>query len=231
MTDLASVRRVYNKTLMEESGWLERPRAYWEAFVARERRFVLVADHGYVAFFVNQEILHGPTTIEVRELVAEDPVTRRGLLGALGAFRDQATAIVLEVNERDPLERALVDVDHGRPGTEAVEHVLGALVGGPMVRLGNLTRAIEARGYPADGAFDLVIEEEALRVVVTEGRATVNPARRPKSPLTTTRAGLAAILYGALPVQDAIDLGLAETEDPRIAAILALRPLAPIDAF
>lgn len=230
-TDLVAIRRLYAAALLRESGWMERSRTYWERWVANDRRTLLVAPGGYVSFFVSQDEIHGKSRLEVEELVAEDPVTRRGLLAALGAFRDQVTEIVLEVAENDPLERGLVDVDLGRPGTPSVEHAYGQIVGGPMVRLGNLTRAIEARGYPVDGAFDLVVEEEALRVVVTEGRATVTLSKRPRSPLMTTRAGLAAILYGALPLADAIDLDLAESEDPRIGAILALRPLVPVDAF
>ena len=186
-----------------------------------------------MAFELVQSEAHAATRLLVDELVADDDVTRLALLGALAALRDQVVAIELEVDDHDPLERALVDSDGRRHGTNSVEHDLGTVVGGPMVRIEDIPRAIEARGYAADGALDLVVHA---------GEGETNGAGEEKSKLAsgpaallrTTRAGLASILYGALRPSDAVRLGLADADARTVAradAVFAMSPVAPIDAF
>ncbi|MBX3206799.1 MAG: GNAT family N-acetyltransferase [Labilithrix sp.] len=254
--DDRTLRRLHERAAERATGWITRPKRFWEMLLARERRMTLVCDEargrsrggalarGYVAFTISQAQLHAETRIEVDELVAEDDEARRALLGALAAMRDQAAEIVLEIAETDPLERALVDPDGRRSGTEAVEHALGEIVGGPMVRIEDVPRALAARGYAGSGAFDVVVRAEggdeadgiAVGVRVRDGRAEVGPARGPRArgALQTTRAGLAAIFYGALSATDAVALGLADA-DPRVAsrvdAIARLPALAPVDTF
>ena len=248
-----AVRLLHARVAERASGWISRPKRFWEMLFARERRQILVCERpgagpaerlsGYVAFTLVQEELHAETSIDVEEIVAEDDETRRALFGGLAALRDQAAEIIVEVAETDPLERALVDPDGRRFGTEAVEHGLGEIVGGPMLRVGDVSRAISSRGYAANGSFDLVVRPEgpegdgvrasAIGVRVRDGRAEVGPARGGGA-LQTTRAGVAAIFYGGLSATDAVALGLAEAE-PRIAAridaIARMPALTPIDAF
>jgi predicted acetyltransferase len=251
--DRAALRLAHARAAARATGWIERTKASWDDVLSRERRLFFVCDpaergrgpsiSGYVAFELVQEKDHGETTIEVAELVADDGESRRALIGALAAMRDQVTEIVLEVPESDPLERALLDPDGRRFGTGAVEHGLGEIVGGPMVRLLDVERALAARGYERNGAFDLdVLSDEtapplALRVEVQRGTARVGRRRARRSAaraLETTRSGLAAMLYGGLSVLDAVALGLARA-DAKVAAnvdaIVRLPPLAPIDAF
>jgi predicted acetyltransferase len=253
-SDRAAIRNVHARAAARSSGWITRPKAFWEAFLARERRVIFVCERaarkqargpicGYVAFMISREHDHGETLIEVDELIADDDESRRALLGAVARMRDQAAEIVIEVAESDPLERALIDPDRCRFGTPEVEHGLGEVVGGPMVRIEDVPRAIEARGYTGSGSFDVVVragdleddEEDliAVGVDVRGGRAQAGPARGGGA-LSTTRSGLAAILYGGLSVTDAVALGLAEIEPrlaPRVDAITRLAPLAPIDSF
>jgi predicted acetyltransferase len=106
-------------------------------------------------------------------------------------------------------------------------------------------RAIEARGYAADGAFDVVVhagegeanggaEEIAVSVRVAGGRAEVSAARGASAALRTTRAALASLLYGGLRPTDAVRLGLADADARTLAradAIFAMPPLLPIDPF
>jgi len=252
--DRAAMRLVHARAAARATGWIERTRAAWDDVLSRERRLFFVCDRpernggrsvsGYVAFELVQEEEHAETLIEVAELVADDGESRRALIGSLAAMRDQVTEIVLEVAESDPLERALVDPDGRRFGTAAVEHGLGEIVGGPMVRLLDVRRALEARGYRGSGAFDLDVlpdetaQELALHVEVERGAAHVSTRRGRASSraraLETTRAGLAAIFYGGLGVPDAVALGLARAR-PEVAthidAIVRLPPLAPVDAF
>ncbi len=258
--DDRTLRRLHARGAERASGWIARPKRFWEMLLARERRMLLVCDHGagravlakdepaaagYVAFSLSQDGLHAETLIEVEELVAEDDETRRALVGALGAMRDQATEILLEVAETDPIERALLDVDGRRFGTEVAPHGLGELIAGPMIRIEDVPRALAARGYAASGAFDVVVRSAdrderddddviALGVRVRDGRAEIGPPNGRGAAFETTRAGLAAVFYGALPASAAVALGIADT-DPRLAAkldvIARLPPLTPFDAF
>jgi predicted acetyltransferase len=245
--DRAAMVAAYGRAAAKTSGWLTRSEAFWERHLACERRQLIVADGGYVAFQMSQEGLHAATTLAIDELVADDDVTRRALLGALGAMRDQVVEIELEVDANDPLELALVDSDGRRFGTDEVEHDLGTIVGGPMVRIEDVPRALEARGYSAEivGTLDVVVhadeaerlrggEELAVSVHVEGGRAEVSAARGAAAALRTTRAALASVLYGGLRASDALRLGLVDADPRTIAraeAMFALAPMAPVDPF
>ena len=251
--DKDEMRGAYVRGAARSSGWLTRGDALWERFLARERRQFFVAGRaesggasgvaGYVAFELVQHEEHAATKMVVDELVADDDSTRLALLGALAALGDQVVAIEMEVADDDPLERALVDSDGRRHGTHFVEHDLGTIVGGPMVRIEDIPRAIEARGYVADGALDLVVQagdlagegdEIAMSVHVRDGHAEVSAARGAAAAFRTTRATLASVLYGALRPSDAVRLGLADA-DPRTLAraddVFAMAAVAPLDAF
>lgn len=245
--DAPRLTKAHLRFAERQTGWITRPKAFWEARLLRERLIFLVCEGqrgagsvaGYVAFTLEREHAHAETVLDVDELVADDPETRRALLGALGAMKDQITEIVFEVGEDDPLDRVLLDPDGHRAGTAAIEHPLGEIAGGPMVRIVDVVRAIEARGYCSDGAFDVAMtdpgpeESIAVRVKVDAGKASVGPARG-GAVLQTTRAGLSAILYGGLRVADAVDLGLATAEGrtvDRVDAIVRTPPLTPVDEF
>lgn len=249
--DADEIRAAYDRQTKTRTGWLTRPPALWDRHLARERRHFLIARGreegtiaGYVAFELEQEESHAATSLLVDEIVADDADARLALFGALGAMGGQVAEIEIELEDGDPLELALLDPDRRRHGDEEVEHALGTIVGGPMVRVEDVQRAVEARGYTADGSFDLVVtagearngssEEIAVSVRVDSGRAEVSAARGASSALRTTRSGLASILYGGLRVGDAVRLGLVDA-DPKTAAraepVLALPPPAPIDPF
>ncbi len=232
---------LYARAAERATGRVQRSKHLWEWLLTRESRTTLVAMRGkrasgYVAFTLEQTELYGPTFLEVEELVADDDETERALYGALGAMRDQVSEIFVEIAESDPLERVLLDGDGRRSGTDAVEHALGDVVGGPMIRLVDVERALGARGYHGSGSFDVEVDSSATwRVRVAEGRAAVTRVRSAgKRVVHTTRAGLAAVLYGALGVRDAVKLGLADAEPAAAAAIDAivrLPPVTAIDAF
>ena len=252
--DRDAIMQAYARAGAKKSGWLARDEGYWVRHLARERRQFLVADHlpteggglaGYVAFEIRQRKAHGKTSIVVDELAADDDVTRLALIGAMAALRDQVADVVLEVADDDPLALAFLDPDQRRYGTSDVEHSVGTVVGGPMVRIDDVTRAIEARGYHVDGGFDLVvvegegdggsaIDELAVRVEVSGGRAEVSAARGAAGALRASRTTLASLLYGGLRVTDALRLGLAFADPKvlsRVDAILAIAPVSPIDPF
>jgi predicted acetyltransferase len=232
--DRARIVHLHERAGERASGWTVRTEALWDRIFARERRQLLVCEDGYVAFAFEQEEAHAPTIAVVEELAAATDDARRVLFGALGALRDQVSEVVIEVDANDPIEHALLDADRRRFGTDAVEHALGEIVAGPMVRIEDVHRAIEARGYAADGSFDVVVADEiAMSVRVDGGRAEVGAARG-TSALRAGRASLAAIFYGGLRPSDAARLGLVDADErtlARIDAIVAMPAVAPIDAF
>lgn len=240
--DRAGVERTYGRQAKRESAWLARSVRLWDRLWARERRMVLVAARGkrrdavvgYVAFEVTQPEAHAETRLVVEELAAEDDEARRALWGALGALRDQVAAIEIEVPDGDPIAHALLDADRRRHGTEAVEHAIGEIVVGPMVRLVDPARAIAARGYGAPGVFGLEVDGAAFAVRVgSNGRAEIVRAR-PRHAVRTSVAGLASLLYGGLGLDAAVALGLAQADARTVAAllpVLALRAPFPVDPF
>ena len=242
--DARGLREVHARAVARSSGWTSRTKRGWEHFYLREHVTILVAAasatvRGYLAFVMEQEHANAETFAVVDEVVADDDETRRALLGALGALRDQVAEIVLEVEDDDALDRALVDPDGRRQGTADVPHSVGEMVAGPMVRIEDIPRALEARGYAGDGSFDVVVGELgaepilAAAVRVRDGQAEVGPARGGPA-LEASRAGLAAILYGGLSVTDGVALGLVRAEG-RLAgvvdAIVRAPPLTSGDAF
>ena len=252
--DKEAIASAYARTAARSSAWLTRGATAWERHLARERRHFLVADRparegggmaGYVAFEVVQDETHAATRINVDEIVADDDATRLALVGALAAMRDQVVEIVLEVDSADPLELGLIDADARRFGTTLVEHDLGTIVGGPMVRVEDVPRALEARGYRADGTFDVVVhagpgdrsgagDDLAVSVRVADGHAEVSAARGAAGAIRTTRATLASLLFGGLRASDAVRLGLADADPRTLAradAILGIPPPLPVDPF
>lgn len=254
-TDRQAVAAAYVRSASKASGWFTRQEKTWDRKWSRERPQVLVAElsaregetelAGYIVFDVAQGEEHAATLLRVEEIVANDDVSRRALLGALARLRDQVFAIELEVDSEDVLEQALVDSDGRSFGTKGVEHTLGVIVGGPMVRIQNVPRAFEARGYAAAGAFNVVIDEPhgegldspasfALSVRIEGGRATVSESRDLPCVMRTTRAALGSLLYGGLRLADAVRLGLVEADVDVVAHVgplLATAPLAPVDPF
>ncbi|CAN5788558.1 enhanced intracellular survival protein Eis [soil metagenome] len=252
--DKEAILAAYARSAAKASGWLTRSAAAWDRHLAKERRQFLVAERparegggvaGYVAFEVLQDEPHAATTVQVDEIAADDDVTRLALVGALAAMRDQIREIELQVDGADPLELGLVDPDARRFGTSRIEHDLGTIVGGPMVRIEDVPRAIEARGYRTEGSFDVVVhagagetngagDELAVSVRVADGHAEVSAARGAAGAIRTTRSTLASLLYGGLKASDAVRLGLADADARTLAradAILALPPPMPVDPF
>ena len=231
--DRKTIEALHRRAARTMTGVHERPKALWDRRLSRPSRILWVTDGGYVMFELRQEAHHAEAVLVVHELVATSLAARRALLGTLGRMRDQVHAIEYEVAEGDPLELSLVDSDAHHFGEEDVEHDLGRVVGGPLVRLTDVELAIASRGYLADGAFCLTIDAGArIGVVVRDGRATIGRPRGPE--VVTSRAMLGALLYGGVGLREAVALGLAEVSAPalaRVDSILRLPPILPLDPF
>lgn len=210
--DRLGIQGVYDRSARGRTGWLDRPDRLWERRLLDEHRRWFVLDRqgsiaGYVSWTARQAEAHAETRLEIWDLVADDEPARRRLLALIGAQRDQVTEVALGLEAGDPIDRALVDVDLLQHGTERVEHVLGMLVAGPMLRLLDVARAFEARGYAVDGALDVAVDGAPPRAIeIRDGQARVCPARGGPL-LRLDRAALGAVLYGGLPASSAARIG------------------------
>lgn len=230
--DRRLIERLHREVARTMTGVHERPKALWDLRLARPTRIILVTDGGYLMFEIRQEVHHTEAVAVVDELVATTLDARRALLGALGRMRDQVSSIEYEVAENDPIELALIDPDGHRYGDQEVEHDLGRLVGGPLVRLTDVELGLTARGYHADGAFTVALDDRHLGVQVKGGVAALGRPRGPE--LATGRATLGALLYGGLGLREAVRLGLARIDAKalaRVDSILRLPPILPLDPF
>ena len=224
---------------MRRTGTLARTSRAWESRLADERRTWLVVEgpggvEGYVVWTMEQREPHAETAIQVRELVARTAAAERELWALVGAQRDQVAVVHVDVAADDPIEHALVDADRTRFGDGDIEHTLGEVASGPMVRMLEATRALEARGWPSDGALVLAVGGETLEVTAKGGRATVVPSRA-EAHVRLAAPALAAVAFGALPVARAARLGWLTARDARALALadalLALPPYFSPDPF
>ncbi len=238
--DREAIERAYQRAAARATGWITRPPRLWDARLLDERRRWFVAARGggvvgYVSWSLSQAAAHGAVVLRVFDLVADDDEVRRALLGLVGAQRDQVRAVELEIDDADPLPRALEDADDGIFGTPDVEHALGVLVGGPLVRAVDTSRALLARGYASDGTLDLDIDGERTRLEVHAGQASLTSSHSAVGALFMERAAFAAIVCGALSPSAAARIGWLRAPDPgtlRAAdALFAMPPFFAIDPF
>lgn len=238
--DRAGIIAAYDSVAEKRTGWVVRPERLWESRLVDERRRWFVLDQegrvgGYVCWTLKQQEPHAETRLEIGDLVAGDEAARRRLLALVGAQRDQVAEVTLEVGDDDPIDRALIDMDSARYGDERVEHVIGTLVGGPMVRLTEDARAIEARGYRADGVIDLVVDDEpAKSVEIRDGAAKIGTVRGGPT-VHADRGALAAMLYGGLTASGAARLGWLSVDTPGtlrlVDELFAQPPFFALDTF
>lgn len=223
----------------QHTGRLARTDRAWESRLADERRTWLVVEgargvEGYVAWTLEQREPHAETALQVRELAARTPEAERELWALVGAQRDQVVAVHADVAADDAIEHALVDADRARFGDGDIEHTLGEVASGPVLRVLDVKRALESRGWPSDGAVVLEVGDETLAVTARGGRATIAPARGEPHVRLGDRA-FAAVAFGALPLSHAARLGWVTARDDRAlalaGALLALPPYFSPDPF
>lgn len=234
--DRAAIEAAHDRAAARHTGWLARSSRAWDALLVDERRRWLVATRagdvvGYVAWSLAQRETWGETTMRVYELVADDDDARRALFAIVGAQRDQVHEVAMEVPLDDPFDRALVDADRMRFGNDDVEHVLGEIVGGPMVRVLDTERALAARGYAGDGEIGFAVDGREIGLRVERGRGAI--ASRPAS-LALDSATFSALVLGALRPSDAARLGLVTAPEAALAdadRVLSLPPYFALDPF
>jgi predicted acetyltransferase len=237
--DAPGIRAAYERAASRSNGFLVRPDALWELRFLDERRSWFVLGRGdevtgYVSWTLAQDEAHAAIRMNVTDLIADDDAKRRTLLGLVGAQRDQVTTFALHLDATDPIDRALVDSDAYRHGDARVEHELGEIVGGPMVRIHDPQRAVAARGWPCDGGLVLDVGGERLRIEARDGEAKATPSSEPADVIVDDGT-FAALLYGGLSPGDAARMGALEARDAsalaRADALLSQPPFFTLDAF
>jgi predicted acetyltransferase len=242
--DRDALRACWDAQAARGTGSLARTHGLWERRLAMESRTWLVVEapgggvQGYVAFTLEQSEVHADTVLVVRELAALTAAAERSLWGLVGAQRDQVAAVHADVPADHPLDRSLVDADRGRPGDAELEHAIGDVAAGPMVRLHDPAKALAARGWTGEGELVLGVEGQTLEVRIRAGRAVVAPPPAPAHAEPDVRLdarSLGAVAFGALRAADAARLGWLQARDDAALALadrlLALPPYFSPDPF
>ena len=188
---------------------------------------------GYTVWSTAQVEAHARISLIVHEVTAIDDLTRRLVFGMIGAQRDQVSSLFFEVDAKDPLDLALLDPDAHVFGTQALEHPFGELATGPVVRIHDPKKAIEARGYANDGVAILKIENSApVEVRVENGRAKVR-ATRQRPEISLDRRCLASILFGSISPSEASAVALCNLHGSaaHLDHLFALPPFFAMDPF
>jgi predicted acetyltransferase len=241
--DRDGLARVYRDAARRGTGSLERPERAWDYDLLDERRHCVVLEQagtvrGYVSFRLQQSEPHGRVRADVHELVADEDSGRRRLFAALGALGDQVGEVSVAFADDDPFDWAFVDADRDRPGTEEVEHALGVVCTGPMIRLLDPQGALVARGYATDGAVNLAIDAgPPFGLEVRGGVAHIVPPVA-ETTLHASVASIASVAFGGLRLEDARRVGWvratgAVTTDALTAAarLIGLPSFFSVDGF
>jgi predicted acetyltransferase len=238
-SDRPALVACWDAAASRRTGTLARSERVWEARLAdASRTWLLVEDaagvQGYVAWTIEQDEAHAETRLFVNELAALSAAAERSLWGLVGAQRDQVAVVYADVAADDPVDHALLDADRARFGEAMLEHAVGDVAAGPMLRVTDVRRALESRGWAADGTAVLAIDGETLELGVSGGRASVVPSHAEPDARLGAQA-LAAIAFGGLRPIHAARLGWVQARDERalarVDALLALPPFFSPDPF
>jgi predicted acetyltransferase len=240
---VADARLLYEEAALSQAGRMVRSEARWLRLFSREARHWMGAVsaegrlEGYLSFSYEVPVSHGRQTLIVHEITARDSRARRALLVALGKQRDQVDDVEMTIPLGDPLPFAFHDAPGWRRGTASIQHPLGTLGAGPMLRLADAARALTLRGYPVDGELDIVVSEPAsttsktMHLVVRNGAGEiVNDGGRSASAEKKNRghaidlslSTLGSIVAAGMRPSDAAELGLLRGKGAALAMADAL---------
>jgi predicted acetyltransferase len=160
----------------------------------------------YIAYETMQREPHAETRLLVHEMIARDDAARRVLWGFLGMQAGQVAELDVEISRNDPTPLALTDIDGAHHGEEDVEHAIGQVVAGPMIKILDRKGALAARG----------VRQKAIDGITIDDRT------------------LATVAFGGFSLRDAVSLDLARGKKSDVARAdeaLRIPPFFTIDRF
>jgi predicted acetyltransferase len=231
--DDPELRATYARFAARRPGFLDRGPYIWSR-VFRPRKghvgvFKVVGDRGCEGYAAVAHATHdGSGEVRAHDLVALSRPAARRLLELLSAYGSVATSVVWHGAAPDLLTSALSECRHAIRVTDYW-----------MLRICDVERALGARGYAADGALDLAVEDDVapenrgrFRLRVRGGRATVEPGG--DGTFAIDVRGLAALYSGFHDARTLIELGELDARDEDVAtadALFAGRAPAMSDGF
>jgi predicted acetyltransferase len=238
--DLAEIVRVYRSAARRATGYLDRPHAAWQTDLVDHRRRWLVLEQGgrlagYMCLQLSQPETEPRAQLFVDEVVAENDAARARLFGVIRTLRDQVGEVRVAVADDDPLGWALTDADRARTGVAAVEHHLGVVRSGPMIRLTDHAAALTRRGYYRDGEVAIAVDDAPPFTITVEGGTARLAAAGAAPVVRMTSEALTAVAFGGLRLEDADRLGWVSCPDERslllAAEVLRVPPFFTLDVF
>jgi len=247
--DHSAIEALHARGVLRGTLGHRRTGAAWTRLRARFGREWVVAERGdravgYMWADRGCTESHAHVALAVGDLVAEDDDAERALFSWIAAQRDQVQRVVWQLPAHAAGRLDLVDPDRHRAGTESIEHPLGTVALGPMVRLGDdLGALLRARPWPHEGEASIALVDEAGHRVAAfairaggGASATVDklPTGAPAD-LEGAAPDLASLLAGGVPLRDLprirLAAGGARARDVDPAAFFALPPTHVTDAF
>ncbi len=248
--DFETIEALHAEALLRGSLGHRRTAAAWRRLRARFGREWVVAERGdqavgYTWADRGCAESHAHVALALGDVVAADDDAERALFSWIAAQRDQVQRVVWQLPAHAAARLDLVDPDRHRAGTESIEHPLGTLALGPMVRLGaDLAEFLGARRWPSAGDACIAIVDAGgrrvsgftIRAARPGERATVGelPAGA-GADVEGTAGDLASLLAGGVALRDLprlrADTDAARARGVDLDAFFALPPTHVTDAF
>jgi predicted acetyltransferase len=239
--DLDSMRAIYTHSVARGVGALVRNDAMWNLRVLDESAYTVLVENsgspavGFLTYHLDQEEAHAEIRARVTDFHGETSEAIAALYTHLAHLKDQVHVIELDTFVGDPWIDSLLDADVHRFGTEHVEHPMGIIMGGPMVKLYG-TGSLRHLPFATDGTLGIVVSEPSERIVLTveNGVAHVAPGAHDLS-IELSRSTLARVAVGGFGVKQAALLGLVLSTSgaalERAHAMFASAPFFSYDRF
>lgn len=230
--DLGEVMECYARVAARSNGLIERNGGIWAYHFDRNGVFPFLFEgngvSGYLLARFGAGSAPGAGMLTVLELVAEDDDAYRGLLGWLSLQRDQVREVRYDARPDEHLEFRLTDPrPPGFQPARALWHPVARRIRGPMLRIIDLRRLLEARtswGIGEGETFTCLLEVEdaelpenggAWALTLDGGRMRVRKRsgrRAAEAVLATDMATFAEIFTGSIAPSAAVWLGRARGE-------------------
>ncbi len=242
--DFARIVALHEAELLRATLAHRRSERQWAARrTSAAREWVVAEREGHVVGYFSADRgcteAHGPVALAIGDFVAADRDAERALLAWVFAQKDQVERVVWERNAADLEALELVDPDRHRHGTAAIEHPLGTLALGPMVRVSDDVGAFAAkRAWACEGTVRVGLcgtDGQRLRawsVRVHAGSATAHELEAHEEvDVCGEHHDLSSLLAGGVSLANLPALRVSAGANVDLGSFFALAPTRVTDAF